>query len=265
MEIICTVFGGTPKSQHKPLGRCQGDCDSDSDCEGRLRCHQRDGTSLIPGCQGTGVNDYDYCVDVCDLGRRKRQGLQLHKPSKVLQLRKSRKTVRGCIDYFGCYNSNTGVVTYGDYRFEFDCNIGSDYQHTNSRIQVRFFTPDGTFFGGNDHDGIPRQQCEYSNSVNQISSVSGSNYHGPLGYVRVRILGDDAFFIDKAWTCDETGLDGCVVHGANGGGSWCLSTDSGDGSSNRPCYAERYFVHTRSCCGNTVWNADTTKRQNQCV
>ena len=44
------------------LGKCSGDCDSDSDCRGTLKCFQCDGICLVPGC-GTGVQHWDYCYD----------------------------------------------------------------------------------------------------------------------------------------------------------------------------------------------------------
>merc|ERR1739841_128709 len=45
------------------LGKCQGDCDTDSDCASGLKCWQRSGYTDIPGCTGTGKKDWDYCVD----------------------------------------------------------------------------------------------------------------------------------------------------------------------------------------------------------
>jgi len=50
-------------------GRCAGDCDYDSDCEGNLLCFQRDGNNdqIVPGCANTGYvtssSDHDYCYD----------------------------------------------------------------------------------------------------------------------------------------------------------------------------------------------------------
>jgi hypothetical protein len=41
---------------------CEGDCDRDSDCAPGLKCFERDGLAPVPGCSGTGINDYDYCV-----------------------------------------------------------------------------------------------------------------------------------------------------------------------------------------------------------
>ena len=45
------------------LGKCQGDCDTDSDCASGLKCWQRSGYTDIPGCTGGGSNDWDYCTD----------------------------------------------------------------------------------------------------------------------------------------------------------------------------------------------------------
>ena len=45
------------------LKRCQGACTTDSDCEGELKCWQRDGGEAIPGCSGAGVEDTNYCYD----------------------------------------------------------------------------------------------------------------------------------------------------------------------------------------------------------
>ena len=50
--------------QKGPFGRCAGDCDSDSDCVGDLRCFQRDGeVNNVPGCPGRAVDNVDYCYD----------------------------------------------------------------------------------------------------------------------------------------------------------------------------------------------------------
>mmetsp|Transcript_13320 Transcript_13320/g.28769 ORF Transcript_13320/g.28769 Transcript_13320/m.28769 type:complete len:787 (+) Transcript_13320:1072-3432(+) len=44
-----------------PLGVCEGDCDSNFDCEGTLICEQRGGVELVPGCSGLGTSAKDYC------------------------------------------------------------------------------------------------------------------------------------------------------------------------------------------------------------
>lgn len=54
-------FGTTPPASSRPLQQCQGDCDNDNDCDGALKCLQRDGFEAIPGCVGSGVSGYDYC------------------------------------------------------------------------------------------------------------------------------------------------------------------------------------------------------------
>ena len=43
------------------LGRCEGDCDTDSGCQGDLKCFQRDASENVPGCSGGGGTAYDYC------------------------------------------------------------------------------------------------------------------------------------------------------------------------------------------------------------
>ena len=44
-----------------PLQQCQGDCDSDSDCDNNLICYQREDIEDIPGCYGKGLSGKDYC------------------------------------------------------------------------------------------------------------------------------------------------------------------------------------------------------------
>ena len=48
------------------MPKCAGDCDKDSDCAGNLKCWQRDGFSAVPGCNGVGTKDWDYCYDPVD-------------------------------------------------------------------------------------------------------------------------------------------------------------------------------------------------------
>ena len=51
--------GGT----YNKLGRCEGDCDSDSQCMPGLKCKQRNGYERVPGCTGRGSRVWDYCYD----------------------------------------------------------------------------------------------------------------------------------------------------------------------------------------------------------
>lgn len=57
--------------EHDPpykLGRCQGDCDNDNQCQGDLVCFQRgynEGAN-VPGCRGSDNSRTDYCVNLCD-------------------------------------------------------------------------------------------------------------------------------------------------------------------------------------------------------
>ena len=51
-------------SEDFPLGICQGDCDTDDECEGDLVCFQRDAYEAVPGCSG-GESEYrgnDFCI-----------------------------------------------------------------------------------------------------------------------------------------------------------------------------------------------------------
>jgi hypothetical protein len=59
------------------LGRCEGDCDNDSDCNSSdLVCFPRTkANEAVPGCSG-GLNDpslYDYCVRKSDLNNARTQ------------------------------------------------------------------------------------------------------------------------------------------------------------------------------------------------
>merc|ERR1711971_1081299 len=54
-------LGNNPSTDLK-LGRCEGDCDSDSDCADGLMCYQRDGYDSVPGCAGGGSSGQDYCA-----------------------------------------------------------------------------------------------------------------------------------------------------------------------------------------------------------
>lgn len=46
------------------LGRCEGDCDYDSDCKGNMECYQRRKYEAAPGCSGGDIDDSynDYCA-----------------------------------------------------------------------------------------------------------------------------------------------------------------------------------------------------------
>eukprot|EP01047_Picozoa_sp_COSAG01_P089270 COSAG01_NODE_21418_length_903_cov_1.079602_1_plen_281_part_10 len=60
---IVAHLGATPHAARLPLGLCEGDCDSDSDCALGLSCFQRNGAlDSVPGCTGT---YYDNNVDHC--------------------------------------------------------------------------------------------------------------------------------------------------------------------------------------------------------
>ena len=45
--------------------RCEGDCDSDSDCANGLKCFQRDDDEAVPGCVGVGGSRDVIGKDIC--------------------------------------------------------------------------------------------------------------------------------------------------------------------------------------------------------
>eukprot|EP00980_Cylindrotheca_fusiformis_P028688 scaffold22637_cov133-Cylindrotheca_fusiformis.AAC.1 len=45
-------------SENFPLGRCEGDCDSDHDCEHGLVCFQRGRYTSVPGCSGGSISPH---------------------------------------------------------------------------------------------------------------------------------------------------------------------------------------------------------------
>jgi len=56
--------GGSYCTSTHPCGVCDGDCDSDNDCQGHLRCWERNtGGSIQPDCGGSGSGATDYCYD----------------------------------------------------------------------------------------------------------------------------------------------------------------------------------------------------------
>ena len=48
-------------------GLCEGDCDTDSDCEGSLVCYQRSGFEAVTGCSGEGGPRDVFGKDICAL------------------------------------------------------------------------------------------------------------------------------------------------------------------------------------------------------
>jgi hypothetical protein len=61
-ELVYVGNGGVPADKF-PLGKCEGDCDNDSECQGDLRCFLRSGFEPVPGCTGEGLESTDYCYD----------------------------------------------------------------------------------------------------------------------------------------------------------------------------------------------------------
>jgi hypothetical protein len=61
-DIVKTSLQNKGNELEARLGMCQGECDSNSDCKNGYICHQRSGTTPVPGCFGEGREDWDYCT-----------------------------------------------------------------------------------------------------------------------------------------------------------------------------------------------------------
>ena len=61
VELDIVGTNGEPPENY-PLGLCQGDCDSDDDCQDGLICFFRDPDEPVPGCLGDDSSRSDYCI-----------------------------------------------------------------------------------------------------------------------------------------------------------------------------------------------------------
>ena len=62
--LFCLFFF---PSNFEALSRCQGDCDSDDECDKGHYCFFRDENEVIPGCTTTqekGLSGIDFCVAI---------------------------------------------------------------------------------------------------------------------------------------------------------------------------------------------------------
>lgn len=50
-------------TKDKPLGKCEGDCQDDSDCDDNLVCYQRRFDGPAPGCLGEGFKGINFCIE----------------------------------------------------------------------------------------------------------------------------------------------------------------------------------------------------------
>ena len=72
-KLVIKGNNGSPGSAF-PLGKCEGDCDSDDDCQSGLVCFQRDFNDIVPGCSGdVSNNNYDYCIHPSDTASSQNQ------------------------------------------------------------------------------------------------------------------------------------------------------------------------------------------------
>lgn len=63
-DVTLNNKGSSGCTERSPCAVCQGDCDSDMDCNPGLKCFQRNGKEKVPGCDTGGSGDsngYDFC------------------------------------------------------------------------------------------------------------------------------------------------------------------------------------------------------------
>jgi hypothetical protein len=71
-DLQLQVVRGSIGTSQTKLGKCQGDCDKNSDCQDGLKCFQRQGNEPVPGCYtGPGGDTLskqgvDFCYDPND-------------------------------------------------------------------------------------------------------------------------------------------------------------------------------------------------------
>ena len=66
VDVAIVGDNGSPVNVF-PLGKCQGDCDTNSDCAVNLLCYLRNANGPVPpGCSGTPEGTKDYCYDPND-------------------------------------------------------------------------------------------------------------------------------------------------------------------------------------------------------
>jgi hypothetical protein len=62
--VAINTIGGDACTSSSLCGYCEGDCDSDADCEAGFACYQRSGSETLYGCNGSPTSAWDYCLPV---------------------------------------------------------------------------------------------------------------------------------------------------------------------------------------------------------
>lgn len=75
---------GRPESAF-PLGECEGECDIDADCAQDLVCFHRNQGDPVPGCRGTPVGNWDYCVKPDPYPNNRSESIPVLPPLQQLQ------------------------------------------------------------------------------------------------------------------------------------------------------------------------------------
>ena len=143
-EDAIVQFLGNPPPQD--LKRCEGDCDSDSDCEGNLVCYQRGPGDEIPGCTFSTFwgsfpisDDTDVCVDRRSLGGSVRLRMYWE---RGFFWQESSEEVYWCMAH-----SQSGTCYYGLEERECESDhVYTDWCSTSSRQQFEIlYQPSGEF------------------------------------------------------------------------------------------------------------------------
>jgi hypothetical protein len=106
--------GGTPADGS--LGRCEGDCDSDIECGDGLRCFERDGGELVPGCLGTPRQGWDYCIrenEVISTGYSTDNNGGSPEPGSLLRCEGDCQSDSECGDGLKCFQRDGGELVPG--------------------------------------------------------------------------------------------------------------------------------------------------------
>jgi len=64
VPLKATDWSADSQSSNGRMNKCEGDCDDDKNCAGKLKCFQRNAKQSVPGCAPGGLGDvsgWDYC------------------------------------------------------------------------------------------------------------------------------------------------------------------------------------------------------------
>jgi hypothetical protein len=172
------VGGNQNPSNAFPLGLCEGDCDGDTDCEGGLVCHQRDGNETVPSCEGTGDSDMDYCIHAAD---------ETARPPVAGAFRLKHYWEQGYHwqeqnwEQEWCIQCDGNGCSEGDNLYISTCDDNSDWFQfknlTNGVTQVKAATTNLCMEWVGSRD-VELHTCDASNERQKVTAGEGSFYGG---------------------------------------------------------------------------------------